>query len=340
MYGSEDIGDETKPEAFPKRLGAGWRSWMFGLVLLSAIVGGILHFGELEEFAQLVRRAQPTWLLLALALQVGTYASVAQGWRVVLTAAGTRKSLLPLMRIALSKLFADQALPSAGIGGNVLLVDQLVAIGAPRGVSSATLLVSIIGYYAAFACCALVTLVLLWFLDEASLILAATLTLFLLVAIGIPAGALWLTRGGTSKLSPRLHRWKWSSLMIQSIEEAPRHLLADRQLMVRVASWNLCLFLADGLTLWACLMALGQSVAPWIAFVSLVMASVVTTLGPVPMGLGSFEATSIGLLHLLGVPAEAAFAGTMLLRMFTLWLPLVPGVVFVRRVQRRRIQQN
>jgi uncharacterized membrane protein YbhN (UPF0104 family) len=60
------------------------------------------------------------------------------------------------------------------------------------------------------------------------------------------------------------------------------------------------------------------------------MASIVVTLGPLPLGLGSFEATSTATLHLLGVPVEAAFAGTMLLRLLTLWLPLIPGMILMR----------
>jgi uncharacterized membrane protein YbhN (UPF0104 family) len=42
------------------------------------------------------------------------------------------------------------------------------------------------------------------------------------------------------------------------------------------------------------------------------------------------------MLHLLGVELEAAFAATMLLRLFTLWLPLVPGIVMIRGVAKKR----
>jgi uncharacterized membrane protein YbhN (UPF0104 family) len=53
------------------------------------------------------------------------------------------------------------------------------------------------------------------------------------------------------------------------------------------------------------------------------------------MGLGSFEATSTALLHLLGVPAETALSATLLLRIFTLWLPLIPGLVLIRQLHRK-----
>jgi uncharacterized membrane protein YbhN (UPF0104 family) len=66
------------------------------------------------------------------------------------------------------------------------------------------------------------------------------------------------------------------------------------------------------------------------------MASIVVTIGPIPLGLGSFEATSTATLRLLGVPFEAAFAATMLLRLLTLWLPLAPGMILMRGMLKAR----
>ena len=58
--------------------------------------------------------------------------------------------------------------------------------------------------------------------------------------------------------------------------------------------------------------------AIWIAFVSFIMSSMAATLGPIPLGLGTFEAACVGMLSLLGVAIEAALAATLLLRGLTL----------------------
>lgn len=91
--------------------------WLFGLLAVAALAAAVLHFGDLRIFLQLARRAQPSWLLAALALQCATYASVATGWRAVLHRADSPQPLRALLPIALSKLFADQVLPTAGMGG-------------------------------------------------------------------------------------------------------------------------------------------------------------------------------------------------------------------------------
>jgi uncharacterized membrane protein YbhN (UPF0104 family) len=72
------------------------------------------------------------------------------------------------------------------------------------------------------------------------------------------------------------------------------------------------------------------------AFVPFMIASIVVTLGPIPMGLGSFEAVSIGTLRAMGVPFEAALSGTLLFRGFTLWLPLIPGMISSRKILKRK----
>jgi uncharacterized membrane protein YbhN (UPF0104 family) len=79
------------------------------------------------------------------------------------------------------------------------------------------------------------------------------------------------------------------------------------------------------------LRAVGQDVSFLAAFPSFVVASMVATFGLVPLGLGTFEATCVAMLRTLGVPLEAALMATLLLRGFTLWLPMLPGLLLARR---------
>lgn len=319
----------TAPTESPG-IGHNWRSWFISVLTVAALVGAVLHFGEVEKFGQLLARAQPPWLAVAILLQLSTYASVSGGWSAVLRRAGSPQPFGKLLRIAITKLFADQAVPSAGMGGNVLLVDQLMALGAARGTAVAVLLISMIGYYAAYAVLAITMLFILWLHDRATALMAGLVTSFLLVALAIPSLALWLRHRGSRPLPPRLEHIGIVRSLLETVAQAPSTLLRNRPLLCEVALCNALVFLADAASLFACLQALDQVVGFGTAFIALIMASIVVTLGPMPLGLGSFEATSTATLHLLGVPVEAAFAATMLLRILTLWLPLLPGVVFLQ----------
>lgn len=311
------------------------RNWFIGLLAVAALVLVLMNFAELRNFIELLRHMRPGWLVAASLLQLSTYVSVAAGWAVVLRAAGSPRSIRTLVPISVSKLFADQVVPTAGISGNVLLVDQLTASGVPRGHAVSALLVSVVAYYAAFALSAVCVLLLLWLHHQATPLLAVSVYLFLLVAAAIPTTALLLSRRGRKPSTlfmraPLLHK------AFQLLQDAPAELVRNRTLIARVAFLNLLVFIADAATLQVALLALGEPATFGSAFIAFILASIAVTLAPLPLGLGSFEAVSIGMLRLLGISLEAAIAATLLLRGFTLWLPLILGFFLSRRMMKDR----
>jgi uncharacterized protein (TIRG00374 family) len=110
----------------------------------------------------------------------------------------------------------------------------------------------------------------------------------------------------------------------------------SERLIAQCTLLNGAVFALDGLTMQLCLFALGVHAPFSAAFSAFIMASIVVTLGPIPMGLGSFEAVSIAMLRATGIPFEAALSATLLFRGYTLWLPLVPGLFAARRQLRRK----
>jgi uncharacterized protein (TIRG00374 family) len=308
------------------------RTWLLGILPLAGLIAVIANFGELRNFAAMLKKARPSLLLFALLLQVSTFISVAACWTVALAAVGSPRRLRMLIPLSVAKLFSDQAVPSAGLSGNILLVDRLIATGVPRGAAVAALSLSIIGYYAAYAILALMVLLLLWMHHEATWLLAGTVTIFLLVAAAIAAGTLLLMRG-RSVPRPR-QRFATLQRLLDLFEDAPSELIRNPRLIAKAASLNGLVFLADAVTLWVVLAAIGAPTHFATALIAFIIASIAVTLGPIPMGLGSFEAVSVGMLKLLGVPLEAAVTGTLLLRGLTLWLPLLPGMLLTRRMFR------
>ena len=154
--------------------------------------------------------------------------------------------------------------------------------------------------------------------------------LLLAVATAIPASALWLQHNSRRRMPHWAERIGSVRELLELISDAPSKLVRNPRLVAQLAVLNAGVFVADALTLQLCLFALGERASFAVAFVPFIMASIVVTLGPIPLGLGSFEATSIGMLRLMGVPFEAALSATLLLRGFTLWLPLAAGLFLTR----------
>jgi uncharacterized protein (TIRG00374 family) len=230
----------------------------------------------------------------------------------------------------LAKHFADQVVPTAGVSGNVLLVDRLVSLGVPRSNAVAALLLEIIAYYFSYALGALWVLAVLWWKSRTSVLLTGAVLLFLVVAAAIPALVLWLHRRGQKRIPRWIARWSKAEHFFELIGEAPRELVRDPWLIGSITLLNLIVFVADAATMQSCLYALGVHAPLSAGYVAFMMASIAVILGPIPMGLGSFEAVSISMLRLFGVPFAAALSATLLFRGFTLWLPLLPGGILLR----------
>jgi uncharacterized membrane protein YbhN (UPF0104 family) len=77
--------------------------------------------------------------------------------------------------------------------------------------------------------------------------------------------------------------------------------------------------------------AIGYTQPYYVAFTSFIMAALVGTVLPVPLELGTFEGTCVAMLHVFGIPVEPALIAVLLLRGFTFWLPMIPGLWLARR---------
>jgi len=311
-----------------------WRRWLLAALIIGGLIVGALHWGDVKKFAELTAKARPAWLAAALLLQVSTYVSLSAQWWLVLRKAGSGRPMLRLLPLTITKLFADQVVPTAGMSGNVLLVDRLKSIGVPREHAMAAIILAILAYYLSYAAGTVIAVAMLALRGKLSLLPLAVAALLLTVATAIPAAILWLRDKGDDALPGWLRRESVRE-MFEMVGEAPRELVRDPRLIIKLGLLNFAVFVADAGTLLVCLFALGLHAPFDAAFVGFTMAAIVTLLGAVPLGLGSFEATSIATLRLMGVPFEAALSATLLYRGFALWLPLALGAVLTRRAMRQ-----
>jgi uncharacterized membrane protein YbhN (UPF0104 family) len=311
-------------------LGAGWAS---ALLLLAAVVVVAVHHVEEHALAQLLERARPRWLLAAALLQAATYFCTAIAWGRPLARAGAPQPLRALLPLALAKQFTDQALPSLGLSGNVVLVRGLERRGAPRPLAMAALLVDLVAFRVAYLVVLLAALaVLAWHRDlsTAQLVVAAVFTV---VALAAPLAVLPL-RHHLDRLPARVREFGPLRQLVDALAAAPPELLRDPLLLTTVTGCELGVFLLDAATLGTALLAVGAPARPDLVFACYVMAAVAGTLAIVPGGLGVFEGTAVAVLHLLGVPIAAALAATLLLRGFTFWMPMLPGLWLTQRETR------
>jgi len=306
-------------------------SWVIGLLGFVALILAVLHFGSLERMIELARSAHPAWMLLALFVQSVTYVSAALVWRQALVHARHKRSLRTLIPLSVAKLFTDQVLPSGGISGTMLVVRGLIRRRVPAEVAMAAMLAGLVSYDVAYLTVVLTSAGILWLHNRTNLALFIGVGIFAAITVAIPSAVLGLKRWGDRQPMTWMSKLLGMTALFRALVEAPTDLLRSPVLLTQTAALQLVIFMLDALTLWLAFIAIGEVPQMWVVFVSFIIASMVATIGPIPVGLGTFEAGAVGMLSFLGVSIEAALAGTLLLRGLTFWLPMLPGIWLARR---------
>ena len=311
-----------------------WRQfapWAVGVLVLLTVILAAIHFATLEQFARLAGGARLEWFLLACFVQAVTFPCEALAWRQALREAGYPQPIWPLVPLGFAKQFMDQVVPSSGISGAALVAGGLVRRGIPAHVVMSVLLVGLVSYFAAYLISVLASVVLLWLHHGVDAPLIAAVVVFGTAVLAIPTAVLWIKATARQLPAQSLDWMPGGAALRDAIAKAPSNLLYNPLLLVQTVGLEIAGFALDGLTLWLAFYALGVPVPIWIALVSFMIASMTATIGPIPLGLGTFEAGCVGMLVLLGVSVEPALAATLLLRGLTFWLPMIPGLWLARR---------
>ena len=306
-------------------------AWLFGVVVLAGLVVFIMHFGAIEVFVAKLRGANPLWLAAALCCQFATYVSAAAVWFRVLKRAGSPLPFLSLLRLAFVELFANQAVPTGGLSGSLMVVRGLMLRGVASAVAVTALFIAALSYYAAYFMVGLLAFVLLWHSGDLNAAWRALFIAFAIVVTALGTALLLLSRSRDDLIPDAIRHWRPLAQLARMLSQVRVDMLRDPRLAFEVVTLQSGIFLLDAATLWCTGRAVGLNVDIGSSFMSFILASVVATLSPIPLGLGTFEGTCTGLLHLMGGGLEASLAATLIMRGLTLWLPMLPGLVMIRR---------
>jgi len=314
-----------------------WLTWLLGGAMLAAVVWATVHFAEAREFVELVERAHPSWLGIALVLQVLTY--VAQGEVFLITphASGSPVSRRFAYELSLSKLFLDQAVPSAGLASTALVATAMEQRGVPRGPTAAGAILNVVSYHSAYAALLLGALAVMAALGKTSAPVLVVSLLFLVFAAAM--AILGLGFGG-SPLPTRLRHLPGVAGIAGFLEAADIRLSRHPRLLLAANGWQAAIFLLDAATMWVLIHAVGSTAPASVVFATFMVANVFRTVSFSPGGLGTYEAASVLTLRLAGVGLPAALAATLLFRGLSFWAPMVPGLWASRHMLRPPAQDD
>jgi len=319
------------PVGTPANLLGGQSLWwkarvVFGLLLLATLIVVLTHMDEERRFLALLTHLTPTWFLVAVGCQVGTYVCAAAVWSRVLHRSGVAIRLRSLVPLGLAKLFVDQVVPTAGVGGTLLVVRGLIRRGARPELATAALLIDLLSFYAAHALAVVLALGILWGYHALPRVVLMLAVLFAVLAAGVALTLFRLSQRRSRVVPPWCHRFPGVAHVVQAIAAAPADMLRNPGLLLQATALQFSIVVLDAATLDAMLRAIGHPLHPAAVFASFTMVSVIAILSILPGRLVLFEGGAVAILRWLGVPVEAGLAAALLLRAWTFWLPMAPGM--------------
>ena len=136
---------------------------------------------------------------------------------------------------------------------------------------------------------ALGSLVLLAYYHDIHLWILTASVLFFVIALAVPAAVIVLSLYGSRKIPAPLMRRFSIPIMDEALGKIPANAIFSTPMLVKVTFLQAIVFLLDSATLWAMLLAVGHKATLLVALPSLVVASMVATIGLVPLGPGDFR---------------------------------------------------
>ena len=328
--------DSTPPDVMPEKRQHAFRHWLAWAMGVALVIGMSLlamHYSEAEEIARIAEHAQPWWLTLAVALQLGTYLAQAEIWRIIARAASFRLSSGEGFRLSFAKLFIDQVLPSAGISGTAAVSHYFAQRGMQRPAVMASIVVSLSTYFVVYVILLVVALPLLPMSGSVRATVLTAAAIFIAGSLAIVA-SLFAMSGRPHPLIGRFARTRALQSLLSAIEQADKRVARDPRVLCKACAYQIAIIVLDAATVWVLVKALGANAPAAAVFASFMISNLFRTIGILPGGLGTFEASSVLSLQWIGVPLPVALSATLLFRGLSFWLPMLPGMWLSRQMFR------
>lgn len=324
------------------------RRIIFYVVSLAVLLLLYFKFAEFEQIEKAFSQSNKYLLALALLLQAATYLGMALNYKFVLKMKGLAiraSELYPLMFVV---QFLNQALPSAGISGQVFFIDYLKKKGMTLAEGMARVILELTTLYMAFGLLFLITAFLgvqqerlghpeiAYFIYTFLVIASFILLLFLLFQKQTGSGFLHNFIDRFQRRSTT-NKQKGVALFLSEISKnvSVEVLRKVRGAFTLAILAHLGVLLLDILSLYVLAAALGTPISFSVIFIVFTLTQFASMISFVPGSLGVFEGGMSLLLIGFGVSSAIALTLTFLFRAIIFWLPMPIGWLIYRHYEKK-----
>lgn len=350
-----ELDDELEAD---EEVGAAWqgfkeialsrRTAIFASVFIVAVVVFFyvllpLLPGLREGLRKVQEDADRTWLAVAFACEIGSYASYIWLFHIIYSPRVKRIGWPESYDISMAGVAATRVLGAAGAGGIALSYWATRRAGMTRRTATSHQMGFLVVLYAVFMGALIIDGLLLYLgvvpgrapfgvtvipaLFATAVYAVVMLTMLLPSRVEVLVERLSLGKGRVAKTSQRLVQAP--AMLGEGTRVALNVLRHQPQAVVAGVGW----WAFDIAVLWSCFKAFGGT-PPLGVVVMGYLVGMVANLLPVPGGVGAVEGGMIGAFVAFGVSTGPAVAAVLAYRLFAFFLPTLPGIVSYTRLLR------
>jgi uncharacterized protein (TIRG00374 family) len=347
VHPAEPEEEPHDPDEAMPRVPVTRRSLVIGLFFVVSAIA-FLYFvlpelADLKDSGKRVGEGDHWWLAVALVCTLASFGGYVMMFQGVFVRAGSRVDWRASYQITMAGLAATRLFAAGGAGGIALTAWALRRSGMPRRTVADKTLAFLILTYAVYMA-ALVVCGFGLYLDvlpgPGPFAITVVPALFALTAIALALGLSRVPPDLQRRLEGFARRRGRMARIAQSLANAPAAFSAgmrealchvrerDPALLGAMAYWGF-----NVAVLWACFHAFGDPPALGV----IIMGYFVGFLGnllPLPGGIGGVDGGMIGAFAAFGVPISLVVPAVLAYRIFTFWLPTVPGAIAYFQLRR------
>jgi uncharacterized protein (TIRG00374 family) len=314
-----------------------------GLSIVAFLYFVLPKLADFEENRGKIGDGDPWWFAAALAFTILSFGGYVAMFRGIFVGEATRIGFAASYQITMAGLAATRLFAAGGAGGIALTAWALRRAGMPRRQVADKTLAFLILTYAVYMVALVVAgfgLYLGLLPGPAPFAITVIPALFALVAIALGLGLSRVPPDLQRRLEGFARRGGRLARLAQRTANAPaafssgmREALChvrerDPALLGAIAYWAFNIAI-----LWACFHAFGNP-PPLAVIVQGYFVGFLGNLLPLPGGIGGVDGGMIGAFAAFGVPLPLVVPAVLAYRVFTFWLPTIPGAIAYFQLRR------
>lgn len=332
-----------------------------GLFITIFVIFGffiIQNLAEIQKTLNVTTSSLTVWIFLAFVFGLLSYYFVIRSDQKAFKMVNVKIPFRRMFRLNLSALATNTLIPSAGVSGGLVFVEDSKDHDYSSSAAVAGHILYILSDFSAITI--LLTASLIYLFATKALMTSTIIPVVLFLAITLGFYLLLYLSARDSVIAKRIIAkilvpvyWlinfftKKKNDSRESVDNffkelcyASRVIKKDPSSLAKSIGWALGNHIVKLLSLYLLFYSFGYHIQPSVLLAGYIIGIVVLIVSPTPNGIGFVEGSMVLVFAALGVPKELATTATLIYRGFAFWLPFFIGLFLLQTTRIRKIRKD